>query len=200
MTGSELPDFIDRDILNDPSEVTVLDEAILRCFVQANKPFLSKSAVADITDLSDEAARQRLNELVEIGALLDTKAGKQTKIYWLNRPESRWPVTDALASEISGKTHSRKETVIEINRLTTFAVFVGGSFIAFYILDWMSTLEMTDGIFEVSLSPWAMPTLAIGLFAVIFYTALKTSLLVENDDIGWPTIRHMYRFVLSSVN
>jgi hypothetical protein len=39
MSETELPDFIDRDVLRDISTVEVPDEALLRCFVQANKPF-----------------------------------------------------------------------------------------------------------------------------------------------------------------
>ncbi|ACV11874.1 hypothetical protein Huta_1701 [Halorhabdus utahensis DSM 12940] len=200
MTESELPDFIERDVLRDISSVTVPDEAILRCFVQANKPFLSKSAVADMTDLSDEAARKRLNSLVNRGVLLYADAGKQTKIYWLNHPESRWPVPDDLASVPSGNTNSRKETVTKINRLATVTIFFGGIFVVFYILDWVSSLEVTDGAFEASINPGVMPALALVLFGVIFYIALQTSLLVENDDIGWPTIRRVYRLLSSRVN
>jgi len=200
MTESELPDFIERDVLRDISSVTVPDEAILRCFVQANKPFLSKSAVADMTDLSDEAARKRLNSLVNRGVLLYADAGKQTKIYWLNHPESRWPVPDDLASVPSGNTNSRKEIVTKINRLTTFTIFFGSIFVVFYILDWVSALEVTDGAFEASINPGVMPALALVLFGVIFYIALQTSLLVENDDIGWPTIRRVYRLLSSRVN
>jgi len=33
----------------------------------------------------------------------------------------------------------------------------------------------------------------IVLLGVVFYVALKTSLHVENDDAGWPTIRRLYR-------
>ncbi|ACV12075.1 hypothetical protein Huta_1906 [Halorhabdus utahensis DSM 12940] len=195
MTESELPDFIERDVLRDISSVTVPDEAILRCFVQANKPFLSKSAVADMTDMSDEAARKRLNSLVDRGVLLNAEAGKQTKIYWLNHPGSRWPVPDDLATDPSRNRMPSDQLIAKINRLTTFTSFFGGIFVVIYILDGLSELEITDGVFEVSLNPGVMPSFALLLFAIIFYTALQTSLLVENGDFGWPTIRRVYRLI-----
>jgi hypothetical protein len=41
---------------------------------------------------------------------------------------------------------------------------------------------MTDGVMEVALGWSMMPILVGGLLAVVFYVALQTSLLVENED------------------
>lgn len=193
MNETELPDFIDRDVLRDISTVEVPDEALLRCFVKANKPFLSKSAVAEMTGLSDEGARKRLNSLVDRGVLLSAEAGKQTNIYWLNDPRSSWPVPDDIEPSLSETTDRMAETVARINRLTTFAILYAGTFVSLYLLDWLSSLQVTDGVFEVSLDWAVMPAVAFALLAVLFYIALQTSLLVENDDAGWPTIRRVYR-------
>jgi hypothetical protein len=193
MSETELPDFIDRDVLRDISTVEVPDEALLRCFVKANKPFLSKSAVAEMTSLSDEGARKRLNSLVDRGVLLSAEAGKQTNIYWLNDPRSSWPVPGDIEPSLSETTDRMVETVARINRLTTFAILYAGIFVSLYLLDWLSGLQVTDGVFEVSLDWAVMPAVAFALLAVLFYIALQTSLLVENDDAGWPTIRRVYR-------
>jgi hypothetical protein len=85
------------------------------------------------------------------------------------------------------------ETVARINRLTTFAILYAGTFVSLYLLDWLSGLQVTDGVFEISLDWAVMPAVAFALLAVLFYIALQTSLLVENDDAGWPTIRRVYR-------
>ncbi|WP_255152932.1 hypothetical protein [Halorarius halobius] len=193
MSETELPDFIDRDVLRDISTVEVPDEALLRCFVKVNKPFLSKSAVAEMTGLSDEGARKRLNSLVDRGVLLSAEAGKQTNIYWLNDPRSSWPVPSDIEPSLSETTDRMAETVARINRLTTFAILYAGTFVSLYLLDWLSGLQVTDGVFEVSLDWAVMPAVAFALLAVLFYIALQTSLLVENDDAGWPTIRRVYR-------
>lgn len=195
MTDTELPDFIKRDLLLDMKAVEVPDQAILKCFVQANKPFLSKSAVAEMTGLSDEGTRKRLNSLVERGILLSAEAGKQTKIYWLNNPRSRWPVPGDLDEDVSSTGKSVAETVARINRLTTFTILYAGIFASMYLLDWLSSLSITDGVFEVTLNWEVMPHLAFVLMAILFYVALQTSLHVENDDAGWPTIRRVYRYV-----
>jgi len=196
MSETELPDFIDRDVLRDISTVEVPDEALLRCFVKANKPFLSKSAVAEMTGLSDEGARKRLNSLVDRGVLLSAEAGKQTNIYWLNDPRSSWPVPGDIEPSLSVTTDRIVETVARINRLTTFAILYAGIFVSLYLLDWLSGLQVTDGVFEVSLDWAVMPAVAFALLAVLFYIALQTSLLVENDDAGWPTIRRVYQKVV----
>ncbi|GAB3040046.1 hypothetical protein [Natronobiforma cellulositropha] len=193
MTGTKLPEFIEREVLLDVTTVQVPDEALLKCFVRANKPFLSKSAVAEMSDLSDEGARKRLNSLVDRGVLLSADAGKQTKIYWLNNPRSRWPVPSDLAGAPSKLEEPMGETVIRINRLTTFTMLFAGTIASLYVLEWMSGLQITDGVFEASLNPSVMPALAFGLLAIVFYIALQTSLQVENDDAGWPTIRRVYR-------
>ncbi|WP_076147123.1 winged helix-turn-helix domain-containing protein [Natrinema saccharevitans] len=196
MTDTELPKFINRDLLRDPKTVEVPDQALLKCFVQANKPFLSKSAVAEMTGLSDEGTRKRLNSLVERGILLSAEAGRQTKIYWLNNPRSRWPVPADLDNPASDVDKSASETIIRINRLTTFAMLYAGIFTGIYFLDWLSDFPMTDGVFEVSLIPEMMPALAFVSMAILFYVALQTSLHVENDDAGWPTIRRVYRHIV----
>jgi hypothetical protein len=193
MTDSELPDFVDRDVLRDISTVEVPDEALLQCFLKANKPFLSKSAVAEMTDLSDEGTRQRLNSLAERGVLLSAEAGKQTKIYWLNDPRSSWPVPDDLDSVLSESPDRIDDRVERINRVTTFTVLYGSVITSLYLLEWLSGLPMTDGVFEVALGWSMMPILVGGLLAVVFYVALQTSLLVENEDAWWPTIRRVYR-------
>jgi hypothetical protein len=196
MTEAELPDFVERDLLLDMKTVEVPDQALLKCFVQANKPFLSKSAVAETTGLSDEGARKRLNSLVERGILLSAKAGRQTKIYWLNNPRSRWPVPGDLDESTSATGSSIAETVRRINRLTTFAILYATIFASMYLLDWLSGLSVTDGIFEVSMNWEIMPFIALFLIFILFYVALQTSLHVENDDAGWPTIRRVYRRVM----
>ena len=193
MTDTELPEYIERDVLRDIATVEVPDEAILRCFVQTNKPFLSKSAVSEMTNLSDEGARKRLNSLVERGVLLSDNAGKQTKIYWLNNPRSRWPVPDDLENEFLGDDGTLAKTVVTINRVTTFSLFYASIFVMLYVFDWLSSLPATDGIFEVSMNWTVMPAVAFGLLFVVFYIALQTSIQVENDDAGWPTIRRVYR-------
>ncbi len=195
MTDTELPEFIDKDILLDIKDVEVPDQALLRCFVKAQKPFLSKSAVADVTGLSDEATRQRLNSLVERGVLMSGDAGKQTKIYWLNNPRSRWPVPGDLENAGSDIIDSLAPTLVRINRLSTFTIFFATVFGSLFVLEWLSGLTVTDGIFTVSMNWNLLPYLAIILMCVIFYIALQTSLLVENDDAGWPTIRRVYRVV-----
>ena len=197
MTDPKLPDFIDRDALRDISTVEIPDEALLRCFVRVNKPFLSNSAVADMTGLSDEGARKRLNSLVDMGVLLSAEAGKQTKIYWLNDPRSRWPVPDDLEISLSEDPDQMTNTVTKINRLTTFTTFFAGLFVVMYVIEWLGSLRVTDGVFRASLHPNVMPTLAIVLLAILSYIALQTSLLIENDDLGWPTIRRIYRRVVS---
>lgn len=197
MSDTELPDFINRDVLRDISTVEVPDEALLRCFVKANKPFLSKSAVAEMAGLSDEGARKRLNSLVDRGVLLSADAGKQTKIYWLNDPRSSWPVPGDLDDVLSEPPHRMVTTVMRINRLTTLTIVYAGTLAGLYALDWLSDLQMTDGIFEVTLNWAVMPSLAFGLLAILFYITLQTSLLVENEDAGWPTIRRVYRKIVS---
>jgi hypothetical protein len=180
-------------VLRDISTVEVPDEALLQCFLKANKPFLSKSAVAEMTDLSDEGTRQRLNSLAERGVLLSAEAGKQTKIYWLNDPRSSWPVPDDLDSVLSESPDRIDDRVERINRVTTFTVLYGSVITSLYLLEWLSGLPMTDGVFEVALGWSMMPILVGGLLAVVFYVALQTSLLVENEDAWWPTIRRVYR-------
>lgn len=195
MSDTELPEFIERDVLVDIATVEVPDEALLRCFQQVNKPFLSKSAVAEMTDLSEEGTRKRLNSLVERGVLLSADAGKQTKIYWLNDPRSSWPVPRDFEEDLKQANPEMPKTVTRINRLATFTLFYGGILASLYVLDWLSGLQVADGVFEVSLNWAVMPALAFGLLAVLFYIALQTSLQVENNDVGWPTIRRVYRQV-----
>jgi len=193
MTETELPEFIERDLLLNATEVDVPDQALLRCFVQAKKPFLSKSAVAEVTGLSGEATRQRLNSLVDRGILVSAEAGKQTNIYWLNNPRSQWPVPKDLDHVESDINEPLAETMVRINRLSTFAMLYAVTFGSLYVLEWLSGLAVTDGIFEVALNYDLMALLAFALIGVVFYIGLQTSLLVENDDAGWPTIRRMYR-------
>jgi DNA-binding Lrp family transcriptional regulator len=195
MTDTELPEFIERDLLLDMKDVEVPDQAFLKCFVQAKKPFLSKSAVAEVTGLSGEATRQRLNSLVDRGVLMSAEAGKQTKIYWLNDPRSRWPVPNDMEYVESNINEPLAETVVRINRLTTFAMLYAVTFASFYVLEWLSGFPATDGIFEVTLNWDLMALLAFALMGVVFYIGLQTSLLVENEDAGWPTIRRMYRYM-----
>jgi hypothetical protein len=195
MDDTELPEFIDQDVLSDVSSVEVPDQALLGCFMKVDKPFLSKSTVAEMSDLGGEAVRKRLNSLVKRDVLSSAPAGKQTRIYWLNRPESDWPVPDDLDRSLSDDEESARDTVAGINRLTTFTLLNASIFASLYVLDWLSGFRMTDGIFEISLSWEIMPALAFVLLAVLFYIALQTSLVVENDDAGWPTIRRVYRKV-----
>jgi hypothetical protein len=197
MGDLDLPEFIEPELLREIETVEVPDEAILRCFVQVPKPFLSKSTVAEMTDMSDEGTRNRLNSLVERGILRSETVGKQTKIYWLNRPESQWPVPDDM--DLShAERGSLADTVLRINRLTTMTLFITWTLFALYILDWLSTLKITDGILEISMNWTIMPALAFVLFGILFYVALQTSLQVENEDAGWPTIRHVYEKITST--
>ncbi|CQH61625.1 uncharacterized protein HHUB_3503 [Halobacterium hubeiense] len=196
MSDTELPEFINQDVLLDISTVDVPDEALLRCFVNANKPFLSKSAVAEMTGLSDEGTRKRLNSLVDRGVLLSAEAGRQTNIYWLNDPRSSWPVPSDLEPSLSGMTGRMAETVTRIHRLTTFTILYAGTISGLYLLDWMSSLQVTDGVFELSLNWAVMPGLAFALLSVLFYIGFQTSLLVESNQAWWPTIRQVYRRVV----
>jgi len=196
MTDTELPEFIERDLIPDMKDGQVPDQAFLKCFVQAKKPFLSKSAVAEVTGLSGEATRQRLNSLVDRGILLSAEAGKQTKIYWLNNPRSRWPVPGDLKQGVSDTGNSMAQTMVSINRIATFTILYTGIIAGMFLLDWLSGLPVTDGVFEASLNWEVMPFLTFALMAVLFYIALQTSLLVENDDAGWPTIRRAYRHMV----
>jgi hypothetical protein len=92
MTDDELPEFIDEDILR-VRDVEVPDHALLRCFQQANKPWLSVSAVSETCGLGTGGTRNRLNSLVDRGVLLkDTVTADDACIYWINDPRSRWPV------------------------------------------------------------------------------------------------------------
>jgi ABC-type amino acid transport system permease subunit len=85
-------------------------------------------------------------------------------------------------------------TLVErLNRISTLAVLLGTIFGGMFVLDWLSQLPVTDGIFEFAVEPWVMSPLAMLLFLAVFYVALHTSLRVENDDAGWPTIRRVYR-------
>lgn len=195
MNDTELPDFINQDVLLDISTVDVPDEALLRCFVKANKPFLSNSAVAEMAGLSDEGTRKRLQSLVERGVLLNAEAGKQTNIYWLNNPQSSWPVPADL-DRVSGTSDRMAETVARINRLTTFTIIYAATFAGMYLLDWLSGLQVTDGVFDVSLNWTVMPALAFALLGILFYIGFQTSLLVESDDAWWPTVRRIYRTVV----
>lgn len=196
MTDTELPGFIEQDVLRNIENVEVPDEALLRCFVQSNKPYLSKSAVADMTDLGDEAVRKRLESLVERGVLLSEEAGRQTKIYWVNHPQSNWPVPDDLAGYALEDDGSTTATIAKINRMTVTSIFATFPLIIMYILDWLSSLPATDGIFRFSLNAELMPFLAFFYLGVIFYASLQTSLHVENDDVGWPTFRRLYQQVV----
>ncbi len=195
MNESELPEFIEQDLLLDMNDVTVPDQALLKCFVQSKKPFLSKSAVAEITGLSDEATRQRLNSLVERGILLSGEAGKQTKIYWLNDPRSRWPVPNDMEHAASDINEPLAHTLVRINRLSTFTIFLATIFGSFFVFEWLSGLSATDGLFTLTMNWDILPYLALSLMGVVFYIALQTSLLIENDDVGWPTIRRVYHHV-----
>jgi urea transporter len=76
-------------------------------------------------------------------------------------------------------------------------VLFGGTILLAYILDWLSTFQVTEGVFEIQLNMGIMPPFAFTLLGVIFYVALQTSLHVENDDMGWPALRHVYRTVTS---
>lgn len=196
MTDTELPDFIEQDVLRDIENVEVPDEAILRCFVQSKKPYLSKSAVADMTNLSDEATRKRLNSLVDRGVLLSEKAGRQTQIYWINHPQSKWPVPNDLPRSDVENDRSITETMAKINRVTVLSLFYTFPLIVLYILDWLSNLPETDGIFNISLNVELTPVLALIYLSIVFYTSLQTSLHMENDDAGWPTIRRIYHQVM----
>lgn len=195
MEETELPEFIDQDVLRDVKDVNVPDEALLKCFVKVNKPFLSASAVADMTGLSDEGTRQRLNSLAERGQLRSEEAGKQTKVYWLNDPRSRWPVPGDLADNDTALQPGVAATMTRINSLTTVVLVVSSALLSMVILDWISDYPATDGIIEVTLNWDILSLLAIILLGVVFYVALQTSLHVENDDAGWPTIRRVYRRV-----
>ena len=196
MTDPELPEYIEQDVLRNIENVEVPDEALLRCFIQSNKPYLSKSAVADMTNLGDEAVRKRLESLVERGVLLSEEAGRQTKIYWINHPQSNWPVPDDLPGYELENDDSAMATVAKINRVTVLSVFTTFPLILMYILDWLSSLPVTDDIFRISLNPEVMPLLALFYLGVVFYTSLQTSLHVENNDAGWPTFRRIYRQIV----
>jgi len=196
MTSAELPEFIEQDVLRNIENVEVPDEALLRCFVQSNKPYLSKSAVADMTDLGDEAVRKRLESLVERGVLLSEEAGRQTKIYWINHPQSNWPVADDLAGDALGDDDSLTATMVRLNRVTVISIFATFPLIIVYVLDWLSSLPATDGIFTASLNAEIMPLLAFFYFGVIFYNSLQTSLHVKNNDVGWPTFRRLYQQIV----
>lgn len=195
MSDTELPEFIDREVLKDISDVEVPDEALLRCFLKANKPFLSTSAVADLTDLSNEAARNRLNSLVERGVLLSEVVGKKMEIYWLNDLQSSWPVPQDINPTPTAKTDQWKGNIAKINKMSTFTTFFGGIIAGMYLLNWLSSLRITDGILTANMDPSVMPAMALALLGVMFYIALQSSLIVENDGAGWPTIRRVYRRV-----
>lgn len=189
----KLPDFIDRDMLRYPPEVNVGDEAIIRCFAQSNKPYLSRSDVEEMSDLGAEGTRQRLASLESRGILLSGPAGRQTTIYWLNHPASKWPVPD----DLPHADDAAVDTVVKINSLTTIVLFFTGIMGSLFALEWVSTLPVTDGVFELTVEPELMAFIATLLFITIFYVALQTSLLVENEDVGWPTIRRVYRRITS---
>ena len=186
-----LPEFIEEKTLRDISTVTVPDQALLQCFVQAPKPYLSKSAVAEMTDLGDEGARKRLNSLEDRGVLLSDSAGKQTKIYWLNNPDSRWPVPGDLA-EVSPQVRSSSATIARIHRLSELTLVYGGVFVALYMLDWLSGFGFTDGIFALTLNWTVMPALAFALLGTIFYIGLQTTLHVEDNGSGLAAVRRFY--------
>lgn len=192
MTDTELPDFIEQDMLRSIENVEVPDEAILRCFVQSEKPYLSKSAVTDMTDLGDEAVRKRLNSLVDRGILLSDKAGKKTKIYWLHHPESRWPVSDNLLPSETESPNSLRDTISKINKVTVVSIFVTFPWVIFYFLDWVSSLSVTGSTIDFTLNVDVLPSLAIFYLGVILYISLQTSLHVENEDAGWPMMRRIY--------
>jgi len=189
MTDDELPEFIDRSTLRYPPEVIVGDEAIVRCFVNSNKPFLSRSDVEEMSDLGSEGARQRLDSLESRGILMSSLAGRQTKIYWLNHPESRWPVPDDLPQ----REGDAADVITKINSLTTPVLFITGVIGSMFVFQWASALSIFDGVFTMTINPELMTYLAATLFLTLFYVTLQTSLFVENDGAGWPTIRRLYR-------
>lgn len=83
-----------------------------------------------------------------------------------------------------------------MNSLTTLALFITCVMGSLYVLEWISTLPVANGVFEITTEPQLLSMLAMMLFVTIFYVALQTSLLVENDDLGWPTIRRVYRQII----
>lgn len=92
MTDDQLPEFIDEEILR-VRDVEVPDHALLRCFQQAPKPWLSVSAVSDACGLGRDGTRKRLDSLEDRGVLQkDSVTATDACIYWINDPRSQWPV------------------------------------------------------------------------------------------------------------
>ncbi len=66
-----------------------------------------------------------------------------------------------------------------------------------FILEWISMLPVAVGVFEITIQRELICVLTSILFLSIFYVSQQTSLLVENEDIGWQMIRHMSRVVMT---
>ena len=87
---TDLPDWIDIDMEAD-SNKDVQNQHFIEVFVESTRPFLSRSYVEEEVGLSNEATRLRLGKLVEEG-ILETTEIAGANIYWLNHPDSEWPV------------------------------------------------------------------------------------------------------------
>lgn len=85
-----LPDSIESNLDFNPNQ-EVQNRHFLEVFAESERPFLSRSYVQDQVGLSGEATRLRLGTLVERG-LLGTTEIAGANVYWLNHPESKWPM------------------------------------------------------------------------------------------------------------
>lgn len=93
----EVPDWIGEKIEFD-SQREVQDHHIVNIFLEADRPFLSRSRVETDLGMSDEGARQRLLNLEEL-EVLDSCSAAGGRIYWIYDERSEWPIPPDVQAE-----------------------------------------------------------------------------------------------------
>ena len=89
---TDLPAYLEERI--EPNSNRELQQRdVVEVMWESEQPYFTRAAVGQLVDgdFSDDAVNDRLNELVNVNALKLDVVGN-THLYYINRPESEWPV------------------------------------------------------------------------------------------------------------
>jgi len=89
---TDLPTYLEDRIEFDPKR-ELQHRDVVEVMWNTEQPYFTRRAVEQLLDgvYSDDVVNDRLNELSEVNAIKTDKLGN-THLYYINRPESEWPV------------------------------------------------------------------------------------------------------------
>jgi hypothetical protein len=174
-----IPDYVDTTLLphtvGENSNPRHSDKALLEMIHTASAPFISTTALTDISCISKPQMSSRLKKLTEIGILKSVPAG-DSKVYWLNHPDSEYPVPSDVKQYLPTDEYDDKKT--EIDKLLSasyFTLLFGAGLTLLKILSMITSPLVVE-------ANYGMLPITIVLLGVLLFIHTKIAIITRNEE------------------